>query len=68
MDTNRTLILNGKQIEMLDNIIHYMYESEGQNFDEHVANGGKEESHILNEVSELERYCDSKLGEEWNKQ
>ena len=45
-----------------------MYESEGQNFDEHVANGGKEESHILNEVSELERYCDSKLGEEWNKQ
>ena len=64
----RTLLLNEKQIKILDNVIYYMYESERQNFDEHVANGGKEESHILNEVSELERYCDSKLGEEWNKQ
>ena len=67
MNTSRILLLSKKQIKMLDNVIHYMYESEGQNFDEHIANGGDKKNHILNDVMELEKYADSKLGERWNK-
>ena len=63
----RTLLLNEKQIKMLDNVIYYMYDSEEQNFDEYVSDGGKKDNHILNDVIELEKHADSKLGERWNK-
>lgn len=63
----RTLLLNEKQIKILDNIIYYMYESERQNFEEYFADGGKKGGHILNDVMKLEKYCDANLGKSWNK-
>ena len=65
--TERVLLLNEKQIKMLDNIIRYMYESERQNFEEYFADGGKKGGHILNDVMKLEKYCDTNLGKSWNK-